>query len=211
MVRRSGALLVACLMLGWAGAGSAYERLPGGLARLTPEQALDRVKANEGESETHIVLSTRKVWDRSHDVEGGHLSDVHLRALVDRRDGSARYELWHELDLYGDSREITGMTYRLDGRSKGSNPVRVERSDETCPSVESSPAACHLRIRAAFEIPDHVLQKVAESYRPGSHAPWQLQFTDNRGGWIASGLAPVEVMGLRASVQQLRCTAIRVC
>lgn len=201
-------LAIGLAMAGSAVAGSgaaiAHDKLPARLAALSPADAMKRISMRERPDTGEIVLSTRKVWDRGRRVEGVHISDVYLHAVVDRADGSIRWELLHELDLFDDRREITGLRYRTGDRLAQARPMRTEISDEDCPGVDAPPAACHVRVRSTFEIPHHVVQGIAAGYASGKPPVWDLHFTDSNGGTIKSGLAPVEAAALKASVQQLR-------
>ena len=199
------------LLAGAPAPAAAYEKVPSRLARLSQAEAIERIRVREMQDAPHVVISTKKVWDRGRTVDGVHVSDVHLRAMVDRVTGSTRWELWHELDLYDAKREITGLSYRIDGRMYHANLLRTETSDELCPSVDGPATACHVRVRSVFEIPERVLQRVAESYQPGNEQYWELHFSDREGKDIKAGLAPVEAAGLLSSVQHLRCQGIASC
>lgn len=200
-----------CAAAGLTGPVAAYEKIPSRLARQSPADVIERIRVDEAQGEAHVMVSTKKVWDRGNTVGGVHVSDVHMRAVIDRATGAAHWELWHELDLYDDRREITGLTYRLHGRSHHAALVRSQVSEEICPSVDGPPSACHVRVRSVFAIPDRVLQSVAESYRPDGQQYWELEFSDSNGEVIRAGLAPVEVAGLRARVQQVRCQGMMTC
>lgn len=211
MVRASGLLLGAAAALGLANTAGAYDTFPQRLARLTPADASARIRVNEAAEPGQLVVSTENVWNRDHRVEGAHFSDVHIRAVVDRRDGSTRWQVWHELHLFGEKREITGLTYSLEAGGRQGDLVFSKMTDENCPDVDAPPTGCHVRVSSAFEVPDHVVQNIAQSYEPGSRSYWKLHFTDEAGRSIIAGISPAEVAGLRHSVQKILCQDILTC
>lgn len=195
--------LAACFAFGWAGSAAAYDELPRGLAKLSPADVVDRIRIDDEMLEPHVVVSTKKAWDRGRRIEDGHASDVHLRALVDRDSGVVRWQVWHELSYNGGAREITDVTFIAGGRSEQADFVLTEQWDD-CPSVDALKVHCDKYERFVFEIPGRVVQEIAASYQPGNRRPWPVRFNDKNGRSITGGLAPVEVVGLMTAVEQVR-------
>jgi hypothetical protein len=197
-------LLAAALAFGGAGSAAAYDRLPRGLAGLTPVEVVERIHVDDGSQEPHIVVSTENAWDRGRGIDGAHADDVHLRALVDRKDGSVRWQVWHDLIRYGTMPDIVGVDYRAAGRLQQTGLVMAEHRFDDCPGVDALMRSCNRHSRFVFEVPQQVVEEIAATYRPGNRAPWPLHFTDENGGAIGGGLAPAEAAGLLQAVDEIR-------
>lgn len=196
--------LAACLTLGWAGSVAAYDELPRGLAKLTPAEVAERIHVDDEMLEPHIAVSTHKAWERGRRIDGAYASDVHLRALVNRESGAVRWQVWHELVFPGASPEVTGVNYRTNGRLEQAGLIAAEHWYDDCPGTDYVQVACNRYARFVFEVPGHVVEEIAASYRPANRAPWRLRFKDENGGSITGGLAPAEAAGLLDSVEKVR-------
>ncbi|GGB99538.1 hypothetical protein GCM10011494_17520 [Novosphingobium endophyticum] len=196
------ALVGAALMCGTAGA--AYDKLPKGLARLTPEEVSRRIEVTDDPLEPYILVSTRGAWARGRSIDGAHANDVHLRALVDRGSGAVQWQVWHELVSGRVMRDMTEVSYRVGGRPQKADVLVMKRWSADCPSVDAIHTACNQYARLVFELPGSVVQEIADAYSPGHRAAWRLRFTDARGATIAGGLAPAEASGLVEAVTRVR-------
>lgn len=198
----------ALLAFGCASPAAAYDKLPRGLAQLTPADVARRVQIDDDQFEPHIVVSTKAAWDRGRRIEGAHATDVHLRALIDRESGTPRWQVWHDLVYEGPRREIASANYRVGGRLEQADPALSEHRYDDCPSVDALRIACKRSTRIVFEIPAHVVEEIAASYRPDSREPWRIRFRDDNGRSITGGLAPAEAAGLVRAVEQVRREAV---
>lgn len=182
----------------------AYDALPRGLALLTPEQVVDRIRIHDEPLEPHVVVSTREAWPRGRALEGAHADDVHLRALVDRRTGAVRWQVWHDLVSSGPAPAFDGVHYTVGGRLERADLVLAEHWDDDCPGVDGIQRACNRYSRYVFELPPLAVNEIAASYEQGSRAPWRLRFRNGAGRAVSGGLAPAEAAGLLAAVEQVR-------
>ncbi|HKT85909.1 MAG TPA: hypothetical protein VJQ77_07490 [Novosphingobium sp.] len=197
-------LLAALLAFGCSSPAAAYDKLPRGLAKLTPADVVQRIRIEDDQLEPHVVVSTKAAWDSERRIEGAHASDVHLRALIDRESGAPRWQVWHDLVYEGEPGEIAGVNYHVDGRLEQAELAVAEHRYDDCPSVDAMPIACTRYTRFVFEIPGDVIRQIAASYRPESREPWRLRFRDESGRSITGGLAPAEAAGLVQAVEQVR-------
>ncbi|MCT2401477.1 hypothetical protein [Novosphingobium mangrovi (ex Huang et al. 2023)] len=198
------AILAAGLALGGAGSAAAYDELPRGLARLTPAEVVQRIRVEDEALEPHIVVSTEKAWDRGRGIEGAHARDVHLRALVDRKSGAVRWQVWHELVVPDRRPDMVGVSYHAGGRLEQADILVAEHWLDDCPGTDEPVVSCNRYARFVFEVPDHVVEEIAGAYRPESRDPWRLRFKDENGGSITGGLAPAEAAGLIEVVDRVR-------
>lgn len=197
-------LLAAMFLFGCISPAAAYDRLPRGLAKLTPAEVARRVDVEDDQLEPHIVVSTKRAWDRGRRIEGAHANDVHLRALIDRENGTPRWQIWHDLVYDGAMREIAGVNYRAGGRLEQADLALAKHWYDECPGVNSLRIGCTRYTRFVFEVPGHVVEEIAAAYRPDSREPWRLRFKDESGRSITGGLAPAEAAGLIQAVEQVR-------
>lgn len=198
-------LLIAPLQLALAAPAMAYDELPSGLARLSPTEFADQISLLDGPLEPAIVLSTKNAYKRGRGIEGAHASDVHLEALIERKTGAVSWRVWHQLVYVGDPRNLTSVQYRTAGELRQSDALTIEHWLDGCPPTDGI-GSCNQVTRVGFELPEHVVHEIAQSYSPGQRTPWQLRFEDSRGRDITGGLAPAEVAGLAQAVAEWRST-----
>lgn len=202
--RRALPLCLALATFGWATAAAAYAELPRELAGLTPAQFAERVRVRDEPSEPHILVSTRKAWQRGRSLEGAHAKDVHLRALVDKQTGAVRWQVWHDLVHDGRARTLVGVSYLVDGKPAEASLIGSEHWESDCPPVDAMQRACNSHARLVFELPGQVVAEIAALYSPDRRDPWRLHFRDEAGGTITGGLAPAEAAGLLEVVERVR-------
>ncbi|AIT81130.1 hypothetical protein [Novosphingobium pentaromativorans] len=190
----------------FAGAGSAlaYDRLPTGLAQLTPDEVREQVEIHDDPASPHVLVSTHEAWDRSRTIGGAHARDVHLKALVDRQSGAVRWQVWHELVHPGPAPRVVGVKFEAGGQPAQADLLIAEAWNEDCPPVDAIHRACNRHTRLVFELPEYVVSEIAEGYTPESRKPWQLKFKAEDGKSIRGGLAPAEAAGLLDAVETLR-------
>lgn len=178
----------------------AYERLPAGLAQLSPADFASKVRIIDDPVEPTIVLSTRDGYKRGRSVKGARAEDVYLQALVDRKTGDVTWRVWHELSM-GNQRKLSSVQYLSGGKTlEQAEFLTMENWLDQCPPTDGT-GSCNHFVRVAFELPDQTIREIADAYRPGERRPWRLRFKDANGRDITSGLAPAEVAGLIYSLE----------
>lgn len=197
-------LLAATLAL--APAAEAYERLPRALAALSPADFAAQIHiANEKGA---VVLSTREGYTRGRVVQGAHVDDVHLRAVIDRASGGVSWQVWHDLVTVHGHKQVVAVEYLSDGERKTARPIAVDHSLGQCPPTDGA-GFCNKISRIGFELPERALREMAASYAAGSRVPWRLHFRDAAGKDVISGIAPAEAAGLIAALEAWRLDAHR--
>lgn len=177
------------------------ERLPAGLARLSPAEVAQRVQVIDDPLEDHVVFSTRAVFRK-----GGFQDDVavHDGFLEARRLRSGEAVVWrvrHDLSYAGARREVTQIHLNTpDGLLKLA-PSAVRRWAEDCGEAG---AACGQRLTVEFDLPETAVRHIAAAWRPGDRTPWRVRFKDAHGQDVTVGLSPAEVAGLVAAVEAAR-------
>jgi hypothetical protein len=178
-----------------AAPAAAYDRLPTGLAQLSPADFANKVRVIDDPLEPTIVLSTDDGYKRGRSIKGAQADDVHLRVVVDRTTRRVSWQIWHELSYMGNQRELASVHYLTDGALKRSKVTALENWLDQCPPTDGV-GSCNQFTRVAFELPDRTIREIASAYRPGERTPWRLRFKDKNGRDITGGLAPAEAAGL---------------
>lgn len=178
-----------------AAPAAAYDRLPTGLARLSPADFASKVRIIDDPLEPTIVLSTDDGYKRGRSIKGAQADDVHLRVVVDRSTRRVSWQVWHELSYMGTRRDLASVHYLAGGALKRSEVMALENWLDQCPPTDGI-GSCNQFTRVAFELPDRTIREIAGAYRPGERTPWRMRFKDRNGRDITGGLAPAEAAGL---------------
>lgn len=173
----------------------AYERLPTGLAKLSPSDFASKVLIVDDPLEPAIVLSTQDGYTRGRPIKGAQANDVHLRVLVDRETRRVSWQVWHQLSYAGKQRDLESVHYLAGGSLEQSQVVAADHWLDQCPPTDAI-GSCNQFMKVGFELSERTVREIARAYRPGEQAPWRLRFKDRNGRDVTGGLAPAEVAGL---------------
>lgn len=200
MLRTS--LLTAAAVLAAAPAYAAVgDKLPTGLAKLSPDQIADRVQVVDDPLEEHVVFSTRGVFRNSGVKDDVAVHDGFLEARKTREGGEVVWRVRHDLTYSGARRDVKLVHVNTpDGLLKIA-PGVVRRWSEDCGDVA---VACSQHLSVEFDLPETAVRHIAAAWRPGDRTPWRVRFKDARGQDVTVGLAPVEVAGLVDAVDRAR-------
>lgn len=181
----------------------AYERLPSGLAKLSPTDFASKVRIVDDPLEPAIVLSTQDGYTRGRAIKGAQANDVHLRALVDRETGRISWQVWHQLSYMGKRRNLESVHYLTGGTLEQSDVMAVENWLDQCPPTDGI-GSCNQVMKVGFELPESTVREIAGAYRAGQQTPWRLRFKDSNGRDVTGGLAPAEAAGLLHALETWR-------
>lgn len=180
---------------------AAYELLPRSLAALSPADFAAQIHVADDQGA--VVLSTREGYARGRVVQGAHVDDVHLRAVVDKASGRTTWQVWHDLVTVRRHRNVVSVEYRAGGQLRSARPIGLDHAFGQCPPTDG-PGFCNKITRIGFELPEQAVREMAASYVAGSRTPWRLHFRDASGRDVTSGLAPAEAAGLVAALEAWR-------
>lgn len=206
-MHRSLPISLLAALLAFAPAAQAYERLPRALAALSPADFAAQVDIADHKGA--VVLSTREGYTRGRVVQGAHVDDVHLRAVIDRSSGRVAWQVWHDLITVRGHKQVVAVEYRSGGERRTARPIAVDHSLGQCPPTDGA-GFCNKVTRVAFELPERTVREIAAGYGAGSRTPWRLRFRDAAGRHVTSGIAPAEAAGLIAALETWRLGAHRV-
>lgn len=195
-------LLSAAAVLAAAPAYAAVgDKLPTGLAKLSPDQIADRVQVVDDPLEEHVVFSTKGVFRNSGVKDDVAVHDGFLEARKTRAGGEVVWRVRHDLTYSGARRDVKLVHVNTpDGLLKIA-PGVVRRWTEDCGDVA---VACSQHLSVEFDLPETAVRHIAAAWRPGDRTPWRVRFKDARGQDVTVGLAPVEVAGLVDAVDRAR-------
>lgn len=195
-------LLTAAAVLAAAPAYAAVgDKLPTGLAKLSPDQIADRVQVVDDPLEEHVVFSTKGVFRNSGVKDDVAVHDGFLEARKTRAGGEVVWRVRHDLTYSGARRDVKLVHVNTpDGLLKIA-PGVVRRWTEDCGDVA---VACSQHLSVEFDLPETAVRHIAAAWRPGDRTPWRVRFKDARGQDVTVGLAPVEVAGLVDAVDRAR-------
>lgn len=181
----------------------ADHELPRTLAGLSPADFAGRIAIADDPRAPVIAMSTQDGYTRIRSLKGALADDVHLRAMVDRRTGTAVWQVWHDLAYTWGQKDIQAVAYEVGGNAHETRPFQVTQGPDRCPPTDGV-GHCGSATRVGFVLPEQTVREIASSYAPGSRAPWRIRFKSEDGGDVIGGLAPAEVAGLLQAVERLR-------
>lgn len=190
-----------------AAPAAAYDRLPVGLARLSPADFLREVQVEGDPRQGAVTVSTRAGYQRTRMLKGALADDVHLRAVVDRAAGKVTWQVWHDLAYVGARKEVESVHYFIAGGSREVRPFLVEYRPDRCPPTDT-PGFCGEAVKIGFELTEAEVREIAAAYAPSSRAPWGLRFKVAGGQDVMGGLAPAEASAILAAVDRLSADAL---
>jgi hypothetical protein len=177
------------------------DKLPAGLAKLSPDQIADRVQVVDDPLEEHVVFSTKGVFRNSGVKDDVAVHDGFLEARKTRAGGEVVWRVRHDLTYSGARRDVKLVHVNTpDGLLKIA-PGAVRRWSEDCGDVA---VVCSQHLSVEFDLPETAVRHIAAAWRPGDRTPWRVRFKDARGQDVTVGLAPVEVAGLVDAVDRAR-------
>ena len=173
----------------------AYRSLPRALASMSPADFARSVRITDDAHGAATVLSTSEGYTRARSIQGARADDVHLRASVDRATGRVTWHVIHDLITIRGHRKISVIEYVAGGERRVVRPSAIDYRLDHCPPTDGI-GSCNPFTRIGFELPEHTVQEIANSYRAGSREPWRVYFRDKSGNAIVGGIAPAEAAGL---------------
>ena len=128
-------------------------------------------------------------------------NDNFLRAFVDKRTGRTTYQVYQDFFYRAHAmRRYYAANYAGLGGPRSVDVTVIDR-DIVCTGSILSP--CSYFETVGFEVDEEVLRAAAGGAQSGG-APWRFKFRARSGADFHTGLAPAEVAGLLARVDQYR-------
>ncbi|MBY8822532.1 hypothetical protein [Sphingomonas colocasiae] len=177
------------------------------LAAMTPERFRVAASTIDDPLEFETIISTERGHRREKAMKGLIGNDAYLRAVIDKRSGATRYEIWQEIRYFGPRRAYQSVHFEA-GENVERRPLSVARHGaDLCPEPETN-GDCVMTKTMAFPIEETVLRSVAARYRSGTADGWKFKFKDGTGRDMVSSIAPAEAAGLLLAVDDYRTPAV---
>jgi hypothetical protein len=164
------------------------------LRALTVDGVAAAATIVDDDLETVATITTEKAWRNKGSFTDRVRSDNFLRALIDKRTGVARYQVYETVTYSGPFRNLTSANYATPRGPVSARVIPIEHEILGCTG-----GLCLNRDDVAFDIDEVVLRTIAEQDDTGSGL-WLLRFKGQGGLDWNDQLAKTEVAGLLKAV-----------
>jgi hypothetical protein len=168
------------------------------LLALTPERVQAATAVTDDALEPHATFSTEKAHRNGWGLFKVSTHDNHLRAVVDKQSGEARYEVRQHMRYWGSQRDYSAVQYRTPEGVKTAGLSLARHGNDVCPMSENN-LECPLSKTVGFTLDEPTLRRIA------SHGgQWGFKLKDETGFDVESAIMPAEAAGLLQAVDQYR-------
>ncbi|WBY08124.1 hypothetical protein PIB19_00775 [Sphingomonas sp. 7/4-4] len=166
-------------------------------ARLSPADFAAKVKIDDDELEVAATLTTEPGFRFKGGFTDRMRADSFLRAIINKRTGTATFQLYAVLLYSGEYRQFTDANYQA-GDSPASTPLTISSHRVDCQY------GCVNTDDIAFEVPETVLRGLAKRADERPVRPWRFRLKARTGEDWSDDMAPAEAAGLLAAVDGYR-------
>ena len=165
---------------------------------LTPAKAAAAVLIVDDDLENTATLHSEQVFEPRPRGSLYERSDAFIRALIDKRTGATRYQLYAELRYYLSWRNFYAAAY-ADEAGPQDVPLKAIARD-----VGNCSSSCEYVEVVAFDIPEERMRKIGEQYDAAEFRPWRFRFKARNGFALDDQISPAEVAGILIRVGRYR-------
>jgi hypothetical protein len=180
---------------------------PKSLLALTPEKARSATSLTDDMLEPSATFSTEKAHRNGWGLFKTQSQDNHLRAVIDKTSGEARYEVRQFLRYWGAPRDYSAVQYETPQGVKTSALSLARHGNDVCPMSENN-IECPLSKHIGFTVDEATLRRIAAGYQPGNAQGWGFKLKDETGFDVESSIVPAEAAGLLQAVDHYRATRL---
>jgi hypothetical protein len=205
--------IILAAMLSGAAAGGApqsaddlrYERIepsPKQMAKLqalTPEGVAAGADILDDDLETIATITTVSAYQSNGGFTDRVRSDNFLRAFVDKRTGTVRYQLYQTVSYNYVYRNFTGVNYAA---PNGPQTASVDVIDHAVIGCAGGPDRCSYKDTLGFDVTEDQLRWVAGQYVAGNSPFWRFKFRSQAGMDWEDRIAPAEAAGVLEAVRR---------
>jgi len=167
---------------------------------LSPEHFHSATVTEDDPLEFSTVISTEAAH-RGGKVRGTITADPHLRAVIDRRSGTTRYEVRKAVRYWAPRRHFEAAQF-LDAGELQRAPLALARHGaDDCPDAEYG-GLCIFAKDVAFHVDERVLRDLAA--RESADDVWSFRIKEAAGRDLTGAIVPAEAAGLLAAVDRYR-------
>ncbi|MEZ5687871.1 MAG: hypothetical protein R3E21_03645 [Caenibius sp.] len=171
-------------------------------ARLTPEHFARTSKIEDDGLEVVATIHTRDGYTFKGGLTDRMRADTFLRAFVDKRSGSATYQLYAQLSYSGEWRTFSSALYAT-SQGPVSVPLTVIDRDVDCHY-----GTCVFTEHVTFPLPEEIVRELAGQADEHTVKPWRFRFKARSGLDWTDDMTPAEAAGLLLAVERYRAAKI---
>lgn len=165
------------------------------LRSLTPLHFAQTSAVHDDDLETTAVITTQPGYRDRGGFTDRVRSDNFLRAFIDKRTRSVRFQVYQTLTYSGSWRQFRSVNYAT---SKGPVSAPV---DELAHDIEGCYSGlCSFTDTLGFDVPESTLRALADQYVTGKSPFWRFRFQAKNGVNWEDRMLPAEAAGLLMKV-----------
>jgi hypothetical protein len=194
-------MIAVVLAAATAPAAAQAPNVPPRLAAMAAEQFQARARIIDDHLETETVISTEDGFRHTRGLFKTPWNDNHLRAVVDKRTGVARFEVRQTLKYPGTFRGYGEVNYQTSAWPVSAPLVKVRDNARNCALFEAG-EVCFEEV--TFAVDEAHLRQIAERHASGKPGPWTFKFKAGDAYEHRAAIVQAEVVGLLRAVDDYR-------
>jgi hypothetical protein len=175
--------------------------VPAKLAAMEPEQFHARAHVIDDHLETETVISTEHGFRHTRGLFKTPWNDNHLRAIVDKRTGAARFEVRQTLKYPGSYRGYGEVNYQTSTWPVSAPLVKIRDNAQNCALFEAG-EVCFEEV--TFAVDEAHLRQIAERHASGTPGSWAFKFKAGDAYEHRAAIVQAEVVGLLRAVDDYK-------
>ncbi|SFK04911.1 hypothetical protein [Caulobacter sp. UNC279MFTsu5.1] len=197
----SAAIITAVLAATTAPAIAQTPNVPPKLAAMAAEQFQARAQIIDDHLETETVISTEGGFRHTRGLFKTPWNDNHLRAVIDKRTGAARFEVRQTLKYPGSFRGYGEVNYQTSTWPVSAPLIKVRDNAQNCALFEAG-EVCFEEV--TFAVDEAHLREIAQRRVSGTPAPWAFKFKAGDAYEHRAAIVQAEIVGLLRAVDDYK-------
>jgi hypothetical protein len=198
----AGVAVVAALTPMVAGSALAQDaKVSPKLAAMSVEQFHAKSQVIDDHLEAETVISTEKAFRHTRGIFKTPWNDNHLRAVVDKRTGEARFEVRQIIKYPGTFRGYGEVNYQTAAWPVSTSLVKVRDNAQHCALFEAG-EVCFEEV--TFVVDEAHLRDIARRYDAASPGQWSFKFKAGDAYEHRTAIVQAEVVGLLRAVDDYK-------
>lgn len=197
----STATIATVLAVAASPAAAQTQQVPPKLAAMGAEQFQARTLVIDDHLEAATVISTEKAFRHTRGLFKTPWNDNHLRAVVDKRTGAARFEVRQTLKYPGSYRGYGEVNYQTSTWPVSASLVKVRDNAQNCALFEAG-EVCFEEV--TFTVDEAHLREIAARYDAATPGQWAFKFKAGDAYEHRAAIVQAEVVGLLRAVDDYK-------
>lgn len=167
---------------------------------LTPDHFRSTAKVSDDSLDTTATITTEAGFQDKRGLLGIVWNDNFLRAFVDKKTGTATFQVYQRIAYSGDWRFYQQVNYETPDGPEAAEVTSIARDVIGC----SAYGGCTHDEAFGFEVPETLLRRIATLYQPGAALGWRFKYKAKAGDDWQDGMLPAEIVGMLQVVDAYR-------